>query len=88
MARKKASVLPAGAEVNNRFRVVFIPTYERWVGMQANPWVIQDGTAIKVLQTIWDAIYVDVPYTVTAGDVVFERVCTLLFSFFLFLIHG
>ena len=49
--------------------------------MQANPWVIPDGTAIQVLQTIWDAIYMDVPYTVTTGDVVFDCVCSFLFSF-------
>src|ERR1700677_247135 len=80
MTRKKTQALPAGVDDKNRFRVVFIPTYERWVGMQANPWVIPDATAVKVLQTIWDAIYVDAPYTVTAGDVVFERVCTFFLS--------
>jgi hypothetical protein len=79
--RKKLSALPAGADNNNQFRLVFIPTYERWVGMQANPWVIPDGTAIQVLQTIWDAVYVDAPYTVTAGDTVFERVCPSIFLF-------
>ena len=42
--------------------------------MQANPWVIPDDTAIQVLQTIWDTIYVDVPYTVTAGDTVLDCV--------------
>ena len=48
--------------------------------MQANPWVILDSIAIDILQTIWDTIYVDVPYTVTAGGIVFDRVCP--FSFF------
>lgn len=66
--------------MNNRFRLVFIPTYERWVGTQANPWVIPDDTAIQVLQTIWDTIYVDVPYTVTAGDTVLD--CVRTFNFF------
>jgi hypothetical protein len=71
--------LPAGAEVHNLFRAVFVPTYERWVGMQANPWVIPDPDAIEALQTIWDAIYVDLPFTVTggSGDAVFERVSSL-----------
>ena len=48
--------------------------------MQANPWVIPDDTAIQVLQTIWDTIYVDVPYTVTAGDTVLD--CVHTFNFF------
>jgi hypothetical protein len=86
MTCKKTSALPAGADDNNRFQVVFIPTYKRWVGMQANPWVIPDSTAIQVLQAMWDAIYVDAPYTVIAGDVVFEHVCVFVFLFlFLFL---
>ena len=80
-AQKKTSPLPAGANVNNQFHLVFIPTYKQWVGMQANPWVIPDGTTVQVLQTIWDAIYMDVPYTVTTGDVVFDCVCSFLFSF-------
>ena len=75
------SPLPAGANVNNRFRLVFVPTYEWWVGMQANPWVILDSIAIDILQTIWDTIYVGVPYTVTAGSIVFDRVCPFLFFF-------
>ena len=81
-ARKKAPVipLPAAVDDDNQFRLAFIPTYERWVGTQANPWVIPDHVAIKALQAIWDTIYVGLPYTVTAGDAVFDRVCT----FFLF----
>ena len=78
-ARKKCTALPPGAEENNRFRGVFIPTYERWVGTQANPWVIPDDVAIPVLQAIWDTVYKDVPWTVNANDCVFERVC--YFSF-------
>ena len=90
MAHKKAPVLPLppGADDGNRFHAAFIPMYEQWVGMQANPWVILDSIAIDVLQTIWDTIYVDVPYTVTAGGIVFDRVCPFLFLFlFLFFFH-
>ena len=67
--------LPDGAELYNQFRGIFIPTYERWVGMQSNPWLITDDVAVPVLQAIWDTIYENnVPWTVTAGDCVFERV--------------
>jgi hypothetical protein len=77
-ARKKMW-LPPGAETDNRFRAIFIPTYERWVGTQANPWVIPDTVAITILQAIWDAIYPDVPWTVKPNDCVFERVGFSLF---------
>jgi hypothetical protein len=78
-ARKKLAPLPAGAEDDNMFRAVFIPTYERWIGTLANPWVIPDDVAIKTLQTIWDSIYLSVPWTVKANDCVFEcvRICFL-----------
>ncbi|KAI9433889.1 hypothetical protein H4582DRAFT_1788806, partial [Lactarius indigo] len=70
--------LPPGTETNNRFRRVFIPTYERWVGTRANPWVIPDHVAIPVLQTIWDAVYMadGVEWTFKANDPVFLCVCT------------
>ncbi|KAI9436203.1 hypothetical protein H4582DRAFT_2078814 [Lactarius indigo] len=64
-ARRKVYSLPPGAEENNRFRAVFIPTYERWVGTQANPWVIPDDVAISVLQSIWDVVYENAPWVVT-----------------------
>jgi hypothetical protein len=73
--RRKIAPLPSGAEVGNMFRGTFIPTYERWVGTQANPWVIPDDVAIKTLQAIWDVVYLAVPWTVKANDCVFERVC-------------
>lgn len=72
--RKVQYPLPPGAEDDNKFRGVFIPTYERWVGTQDNPWVIPDNVAIRTLQTIWDSIYLAVPWTVKANDCVFERV--------------
>jgi hypothetical protein len=72
--RRKIASLPSGAEDDNMFRGTFIPTYERWVGTQANPWVIPDDVAIKTLQAIWDAIYLAVPWTVKPNDCVFERV--------------
>ncbi|KAI9432302.1 hypothetical protein BJY52DRAFT_1132819, partial [Lactarius psammicola] len=72
--------LPPGAEENNQFHGVFIPTYERWVGTQANPWVIPDDVAIPVLQAIWDTVYKDVPWTVNANDCVFERVTQRLYE--------
>ena len=53
---------------------MFIPMYERWVGMQSNPWMITDDVAVPVLQVIWDTIYTDVPLTVTPGNCVFQ--CT------------
>ena len=81
---KKLSPLPVGAELHNRFRGIFIPTYERWVGMQSNPWLITDDVALPVLQDIWDTIYDnDVPWTVTVGDCVFERVRVFLSLVFL-----
>ena len=74
-ACKKMAPLPDGAELYNRFRRIFIPTYEHWVGMQSNPWLITDDVAVLVLQAIWDTIYENnVPWMVTAGDCVFERV--------------
>jgi hypothetical protein len=74
--KKIPAPLPTGAELHNRFRGIFIPTYERWVGMQPNPWLILDDVAVPVLQVIWDTIYNnEVPWTVTAGDCVFECVC-------------
>jgi hypothetical protein len=74
--RKKISApLPEGAELFNRFRAVFIPTYERWVGMQPNPWLIPDDDAVKALRAIWNTIYDnEVPWLVTVGDCVFDRV--------------
>ncbi|KAH9159139.1 hypothetical protein EDB89DRAFT_1916774 [Lactarius sanguifluus] len=66
--------LPPGAEENNRFRTVFIPTYECWVRTQANPWVILDDIAIPVLQSIWDIVYDDVPWVISVNDCVFECV--------------
>ena len=76
--RKQFAPLPAQAFAGNRFRRVFIPTYERWVGTQANPWVIPDHDTIEVLQAIWNSVYLDVPLTVTMNDGVFDHVC---FSF-------
>ncbi|KAH9034007.1 hypothetical protein EDB83DRAFT_1784674 [Lactarius deliciosus] len=79
--------LPPGAETNNRFRRVFIPTYERWVGTRANTWVIPDHVAIPVLQTIWDAVYMEdgVEWTFKANDPVFycvnRRLCEWRASF-------
>lgn len=67
-------MLPPGTEEGNVFRAVFIPTYLRWVGTQANPWVIPDDVAVGVLQTIWDTIYYPTEWTVQANDCVFERV--------------
>jgi hypothetical protein len=61
--------------------MVFIPTYEWWVGTQSNPWVIPDAISIRVLQTIWDVIFPLLPYTVTAGDAVIKQVC-FMFLFF------
>ncbi|KAI9431278.1 hypothetical protein H4582DRAFT_1822671 [Lactarius indigo] len=69
-----------GAEENNRFRAVFIPTYERWVRTQANPWVIPDDVAISVLQSIWDVVYENAPWVVSANDCVFERVTQRLYE--------
>ena len=60
----------------------FLPTYVRWVGAQANPWVLPDDVAINILQTIWDSIYLAVPYTVKINDAVFIRV--RFFYFFSF----
>ncbi|KAH9170847.1 hypothetical protein EDB89DRAFT_1238786 [Lactarius sanguifluus] len=62
--------LPPGAENNNRFRRVFIPTFERWFGTRANPWVVSTFVAIPVLQTIWDAVYMEdgVEWTFEAND--------------------
>ncbi|KAH9023836.1 hypothetical protein EDB85DRAFT_300801 [Lactarius pseudohatsudake] len=70
------SCLPPGADTNNRFRRVFIPTYERWVGTRANPWLIPDHVAIPVLQTIWDAVYMEdgVEWTFKANDPLFDCV--------------
>jgi hypothetical protein len=77
--RKKALALPPGADNNNIFHRVFIPTYKQWVGTQADPWVTPDSVAIVAMQTIWDAIYQDVPWTVTRkDDGMFERMCFLV----------
>ncbi|KAF8263217.1 hypothetical protein EI94DRAFT_1807603 [Lactarius quietus] len=73
--KKIPALLPVGAELHNRFRGIFIPTYKRWVEMQPNPWLIPDDVTVPVLQVIWDTIYTnEVPWTVTAGDCVFERI--------------
>ncbi|KAH8995781.1 hypothetical protein EDB86DRAFT_1064330 [Lactarius hatsudake] len=63
--------LPPGAENNNRFRRVFIPTFERWFGTR-DPWVVSTFVAIPVLQTIWDAVYMEdgVEWTFEANDTV------------------
>ncbi|KAH8982929.1 hypothetical protein EDB86DRAFT_2811923 [Lactarius hatsudake] len=70
--------LPFGAEENNRFHAVFIPTYEWWVGTQANPWVIPDDIAILVLQSIWDVVYDNVPWVICVNNCVFEHVSSFL----------
>ncbi len=80
-ACKKSSSLPFGAEENNQFHGVFIPTYKRWVRMQANPWVIPDDVTIPALQAIWNIIYVDVPWTVNTNNYVFECICCFFFFF-------
>ncbi|KAF8259048.1 hypothetical protein EI94DRAFT_1814071 [Lactarius quietus] len=67
------SALPAGAEVRNRCRIYFIPTYVRWIAMQDNPWAIPDQIAILALQAIWDALYPNVTHTVIVNDGVFQR---------------
>ncbi|KAF8259051.1 hypothetical protein EI94DRAFT_1814058 [Lactarius quietus] len=81
-ARKKIPApLPVGAELHNQFHGIFIPTYKRWVGMQPNPWLIPDDVAVPVLQVIWDTIYTNkVPWTMTAGDCVFECVTQRLYE--------
>jgi hypothetical protein len=80
--RRKFSPLPFGAEDDNMFCGVFIPTYERWVRTQANPWVIPDDIAIKTLQVIWDSIYLAMPWTVKANNCVFEHVHFSIFFTF------
>ncbi|KAH9006023.1 hypothetical protein EDB83DRAFT_2236891 [Lactarius deliciosus] len=74
-ACKRGSTLPPGADENNQFHGVFIPTYEWWAGTQANPWIIPDKVTVPVLQTIWDTIYPDIPWTVNVNNCVFEHVC-------------
>jgi hypothetical protein len=73
-SRKKNPALALGVEDDRLFRMVFMPTYLRWIGTQANPWFIPDDLATETLQIIWDAIYPAVPWTVRPSDHIFDHV--------------
>src|SRR5580658_11190214 len=72
--------LPPGSLSNNVWRRAFIPTFINFLATYRDPWVIDDGEAIKAMQQIWDRIYLnrvgfpDIPYTVVANQAVFSVV--------------
>ncbi|KAH8987223.1 hypothetical protein EDB86DRAFT_2809056 [Lactarius hatsudake] len=49
--------LPFGAKENNRFCAVFIPTYERWVRTQANPWVICANNCVSIANIMFEQFF-------------------------------
>jgi hypothetical protein len=61
--------LPDGVDVK-LWRPVFISTYLQYVGSTANPWEVPIKTACKIMQLIWDALFPDIPYTITSTSAV------------------
>jgi hypothetical protein len=62
--------LPNGVETK-LWRLVFVSTYLAYVGTVSNPWEIPVKTACEIMQLIWDAIFPDIPYTVTSTSSVY-----------------
>jgi hypothetical protein len=65
------SNLPAGAQDQDVWRKLFIPTYARWLGRFAELWNIDEAKELVALQQIWDTIYrLTIQYTIKANDAV------------------
>ncbi|GBE78452.1 hypothetical protein SCP_0113410 [Sparassis crispa] len=66
------SDLPRGAARGNRWRGMFVPTFQEYIGSLRDPWLLDDSEIIVVLQAIWDAVYkFDIQYTVDTDGPVF-----------------
>jgi hypothetical protein len=78
--------LPGGAHDNNDWRKRFITTYEKWLGMRAEPWIISERENVAALQAIWNVVYPHIDYVVDTECAVYHIVSIrfLLFSMFFF----
>ncbi|KAI0302275.1 hypothetical protein BC826DRAFT_966257 [Russula brevipes] len=56
--------LPGGVHDNNDWRKRFITTYEKWLGMRAEPWIISEHENVAALQAIWNVVYPHIDYVV------------------------
>ena len=69
--------LPAAAQINNRWRKVFVPTLIRYMGTRARPWAWDDHSSVNSVQMIWDAVYGGrVQHVITFNDPVHFCVST------------
>jgi hypothetical protein len=63
--------LPQGALENNDWRKKFIPTYEKWLGARAGPWVNNEDKNLAAMQAIWNAVYPHIDYTIEVDGPVY-----------------
>ncbi|EGN97726.1 hypothetical protein SERLA73DRAFT_75373 [Serpula lacrymans var. lacrymans S7.3] len=68
--KAKNSNLPQGCLQGNRWRSVFIPTYEKLLGTTENPWMASDHKSLEAIQATWNTVYPDIKYRATLNDAV------------------
>jgi hypothetical protein len=71
--------LPDGVD-SKLWRPVFVSTYLQYIGSTTNPWEVPVKTACKIMQLIWDAIFPDIPHTITSTSPVYIIVSPLNMS--------
>jgi len=75
--------LPHGVHDNNDWHKKFIPTYKKWLGTRAKPWVIDKHESIAALQVIWRAVYPHIDYIIDVNcpvDCMVSHVITIHYS--------
>lgn len=58
-AKWTTSDLPAGAQDEDRWSMVFVPTLLRYQGCRHDPWNWDQVTSVAIVQNIWDEVYGD-----------------------------
>lgn len=76
-SRKKWTTndLPAGAQDDERWGSLFIPTLLRYQGCSHDPWTCDPARSVAVIQKIWDRVYgQNLPHRVVLNDNVYKVV--------------
>ncbi|TFK79729.1 hypothetical protein K466DRAFT_570065 [Polyporus arcularius HHB13444] len=66
--------LPPGAEDNNRWLGVFVPTLLKFLGSRQDPYYWKDDYSVLTVQAIWDVVYAGrIEWTVCCSDLVHTK---------------
>ncbi len=67
--------LPAGAQDDDRWSMVFVPTLLRYQGCRHDPWNCDQVTNLAIIQKVWDQVYGDtLSHKVQSSDSVYAVV--------------